>query len=61
MYVKLLDIKYLKVIKGSFSEQNVVLIFMFHNIKYAALKIFRKVHKGINNVDFLNFVSRKTF
>jgi hypothetical protein len=34
---------------------------VFHDIEYAALKIFCKVHKGIKNVDFLNFVSRKTF
>jgi hypothetical protein len=34
---------------------------VFHNIKYATLKIFLKVLKGIKNVDFLDFVSRKTF
>jgi len=34
---------------------------VFHDIKYATLKIFRKVHKGIKNDEFLNFVSRKTF
>jgi len=28
---------------------------MFHNIKYAAFEIFHKVHKGIKNVDFLDF------
>jgi hypothetical protein len=39
----------------------VVLTFVFHNIKYAALKIFCKVHKGIKNTDFLDFVLRKTF
>jgi hypothetical protein len=34
---------------------------VFHNIKNATLEIFRKVHKGIKNVDFLEFVLRKTF
>jgi hypothetical protein len=34
---------------------------VFHNIKDATLKIFCKVHKGIKNVDFLDFVLRKTF
>jgi len=34
---------------------------VFHNIKYATPEIFCKVHKGIKNVDFLDFVSRKTF
>jgi len=35
--------------------------FMFHNIKYATLEIFRKVHKGIKNVDFPDFILRNTF
>jgi len=35
--------------------------FMFHNIKDATLEMFHKVHKGIKNVDFLDFVLRKTF
>ncbi len=47
-----------KDIKGSFSEWNIVLIFMFHNIKYAAFEIFHKVHKGIKNVDFLDFFKK---
>jgi hypothetical protein len=34
---------------------------VYYNIKYVALEIFRKVHKGIKNVDFLDFVLRKTF
>jgi hypothetical protein len=48
-------------IKGSFSEWNIVLTFLFHNIKYAPPEIFPKVHKGIKNVDFLDFALRKTF
>jgi len=48
-----------KNIKGSFSEWNIVLIFMFHNIKYATFEIFHKVHKGIKNVDFLVFFLKK--
>jgi hypothetical protein len=34
---------------------------VFHNIKYVAFEIFCKLHKGIKNVDFLDFVSRKAF
>jgi hypothetical protein len=32
---------------------------VFHNIKYAALEIFHKVHKGIKNVDFLDFLKKE--
>jgi hypothetical protein len=35
----------------------VVLTFVFHNIKYATLKIFCKVNNGIKIVDFLDFVA----
>jgi hypothetical protein len=34
---------------------------VFHNIKDVTPEIFCKVHKGIKNVDFLEFVLRKTF
>jgi hypothetical protein len=34
---------------------------VFHYVKDATLEIFCKVHKSIKNVDFLDFVLRKTF
>jgi len=63
IYVKLWDIKYLKfrTLKVHLVNETLFLTFVFHNIKYAALEIFCKVHKGIKNVDFLDFVLRKTF
>ncbi len=64
MYVKLWDIKYLKfrtLNVHSMNETLIVLTFVFHNIKYVASEIFCKIHKGVKNVDFLDFVLRKTF
>ncbi len=34
---------------------------MFHNIKYVALEIFHKIHKGKKNVDFLDFLKMRPF
>jgi hypothetical protein len=34
---------------------------VFHDIKYTAPKIFHKIHKGIKNLYFLDFVVRKKF
>jgi hypothetical protein len=63
MYVKLWDIKYLKfrTLKVHLVNETLFKFIFFHNIKYATLEIFHKVHKGIRNVDFLDFVLRKTF
>jgi hypothetical protein len=63
MYVKLWDIKYLKfrTLKVHLVNETLSLIFVFHNIKYATLKIFHKVHTCIKNVDFHDFILRKSF